>query len=68
MRPREAKRYYRLEGIDLAEQSPDALRAKVGGEWHWIPKSVVGFEKRRGEMGKDELVIEEWFAKKMGWA
>lgn len=64
-----AKRYYRLEGVDIGERSPHAVRVKVGGLWHWVPLSVVHSEtKKIGELEKDELMIDEWFANFRGWA
>lgn len=69
MGAREVHRYFHLQGVDLAESSPLAQRVKVGGLWEWIPKSVIhGQTRRHGESGTDELVIDEWFAKKKGWA
>lgn len=68
-RTKEVKRYYFLEGVSIGESSPAATRVKVGGEWHWIPKSVIHTQRKiHTSVEQDEMVIDEWFAKEKGWA
>lgn len=65
---REAKRYHRIEGVDLGETRGMAMHAKIGGVWHWVPLSVIADSKKViGALEQDEIIVEEWYARRMFW-
>lgn len=57
-----------FENSVCSAETEKAIRAKVDGEFHWIPKSQLHDDSeiyRNGDTGK--LVVKEWWAKKEGW-
>lgn len=62
------KRYTTLEGIEVGEQRGGARKIKIGGDWHWVPVSVIHrTTKNIGAADSDSAIIEEWYVKNKGW-
>lgn len=62
-------RYHRFEGVKIGEIRENAMSVKIGGVWHWVPGSVVkSTSKTIGPGDEDEVVVEEWWAKRHGFA
>lgn len=63
------KRFHRFEHVNVGMESNSglAVAVEIGGEWTWVPLSLVANIKRDPKThDNDEITVEEWWAKKEG--
>lgn len=61
--------YHRQEGVELGEIRGRARRVIASGVELFIPLSLIHSVTHgtAGAMGTDEIVVPQWFARKLGW-
>jgi hypothetical protein len=59
----------RIEDCEARVETDSALLIIIDGEEEWVPKSVIHDDSEvYEEGGEGTLVVEDWFARKKGWA